>query len=214
MNILQVTLGFFPAVGWGGPVKIVHQNSRELVKRGHKVTVYCTNLLNKKQKIKPSTFEANIDGIRVVYLDTCNLHWWPGTLGPFWLPDLSSYLKQEINSFDVIHINGYRGQLMLSTARAAKYAGIPVVTQPHGTLPVVMNTFVLKRVYDYLLGNKELKCISCLIALQESERLQALDHGVPTDRIEIIPNGIDPQEINNLPEKGMFRRRNSFSMHS
>jgi hypothetical protein len=53
MNILQVTLGFYPAQAWGGPVKIVHQNSRELVRRGHQVTIYCTNLLDKKNKIIP-----------------------------------------------------------------------------------------------------------------------------------------------------------------
>jgi glycosyltransferase involved in cell wall biosynthesis len=46
-----------------------------------------------------------------------------------------------------------------------------------------------------------------LVALHESERQQALDHGIPPDRIEIIPNGIDPSELNDLLVKGTFRRR-------
>ena len=128
MRILQVTLGFYPAEAWGGPVKIVYQNSKELIRRGHAVTVYCTNLLSKRQKIHSGTFERNIDGIRVVYLGTRNIHWWPGTLGPIWIPGLSLYLDQEIHNFDVVHLHGYRSPLMLAAAQAARSANIPMVT--------------------------------------------------------------------------------------
>ncbi len=207
MRILQVTLGFFPAQNWGGPVRIVYENSKELVRRGHQVTVYCTNLLNKAQKIQPGTFERQVDGIRVVYMNTYNLPWWPGTLGPIWLPDMRRYLQQEIRQFDVVHLNGYRSPLILLPARAARRAGIPVVMQPHGTLQVIMNTFFLKRVYDRLLGNQELDDLGALIALQESERRQALAYGVPAERIEIISNGIDAVDLEGLPVKGDFRKR-------
>ena len=207
MHILHVTLGFLPAISWGGPVKIVHQNCKELVNRGYQVTIYCTNLLNKKQKIKPGTFEQNIDGIRVVYMDAVNLRWWPGTLGPIWLPDLSSYLKREINSFDIVHLNGYRSPVMLSAARAARFAGVPIVTQPHGTLPIKISSFFLKRAYDQFFGKMELDGIRCIITLQDSERLQAIAHGVPENRIEVMPNGIDTHERDNLPAKGCFRQR-------
>ena len=207
MRILQVTLGFYPAEAWGGPVKIVYQNSKELVRRGHAVTVYCTNLLNKRQKIESGTFERNIDGIRVVYLDTENFHWWPGTLGPIWIPELSLYLDQDIQQFDVVHLNGYRSPLMLAPVQAAKSANIPIVTQPHGTLPVISNSFILKRTYDRLFGRKELEGISCLIALQENEKKLALEKGIPEDIIEVIPNGIDLSELDEQPEKGAFRRQ-------
>lgn len=207
MNILQVTLGFYPATAWGGPVKIVYLNSREMVRRGHQVTVYCTNLLNKKEKIKPITFEQNIEGIRIVYFNTWRLPWWPGTLGPFWLPQLSHFLKCEINTFDVIHLNGYRSPMLLSVVRSAQSSGIPVVTQPHGILPVIVNSLIIKRLYDHIFGRNELKGISALLALQESERQQALAYNVPPARIEIIPNGIDPAERENLPRPGYFRSR-------
>jgi glycosyltransferase involved in cell wall biosynthesis len=209
MNILHVTLGFYPAQAWGGPVKIVHQNGRELVRRGHQVTVYCTNLLDKKHKIQRGTFERELDGMRVVYFDTWRLPWWPGTLGPIWLPDLPAYLKREMPGFDVVHFNGYRSPMMLSAAQAARRGGVPVVTQPHGTLPIIVNSFWAKRLYDWTLGSAELEGIDALIAGQESERQQALAHGVPADRIEIIPNGIDPGEREKLPEAGSFRRRYS-----
>jgi glycosyltransferase involved in cell wall biosynthesis len=61
--------------------------------------------------------------------------------------------------------------------------------------------------YDRFLGPAELGGISALIALQESERQQAMAHGVPDDRIEIIPLGIDPHARETLPPRGSFRRR-------
>ncbi len=207
MHVLHVTVGFYPANGWGGPVKVVYQNGRELVRRGHRVTVYCTNLLDKKNKIQLGTFERRIDGMRIVYFDTWNIRSWPGTLGPFWLPDLAAYLKREIAEFDVVHLNGYRSLMTLQAARVARGAGVPVVTQPHGALPIISNSLSLKRVYDWVFGAMELKGISALIAIQESERQQALGRGIPASSIEIIPNGIDARDRGELPEPGSFRRR-------
>ena len=207
MRILHVTLGFYPAEGWGGPVKSVHRTCKELVRRGHEVVIYCTNLFDKKTKIEPGTFEREIDGIRVVYHDTWNLPWWPGTLGPIWLPGLPSVLRRELQNFDVIHLHGYRSFMLLPAVQAARRANIPIVTQPRGALPIIVNSFWVKRLYDTIFGKSELQGISALIALQESERQQALAQGVPADRIVIIPNGIDPQTLENLPEVGAFRRR-------
>jgi glycosyltransferase involved in cell wall biosynthesis len=214
MHILQVTLGFYPAQAWGGPVKIVYQNSKELVRRGHQVTVYCTNLYDKKTKIQPGTFERDIDGIHVVYFNTWRIPFWPGTLGPIWLPELPSLLNKGIREFDIVHLNGYRSPMIFTVARSARNSDIPIIMQPHGTLQIIVNSFWAKRIYDKLFGNTELSGIHALIAGQESERQQALDHGIPSDLIEIIPNGIDSSEIDGLPEQGTFRKRLGIDMAS
>jgi len=81
------------------------------------------------------------------------------------------------------------------------------VMQPHGAMQVIVNTFLVKRLYDRFLGSQELKGVSAVIAAQESERQQAMDLGVPAERIEIIHNGLDLSARAEIPEAGGFRRR-------
>jgi glycosyltransferase involved in cell wall biosynthesis len=211
MNILQLTLAFPPAYAWGGPVKTVHLSCRELVRRGHQITVYCTNLLDKKHRLYSETTEREVDGIRAVYFKAWNLHAWPGTLGPVWLPELSSRLAREIPDFDLIHINGYRNIMHLPASRLARETGVPFIVQPHGAMPIIVNSFWVKHLYDLLLGRRETRGLSALVALQESERQQALAHNIPSDRIEIIPNGVDLENPTPPPEPGTFRKRHGIA---
>jgi glycosyltransferase involved in cell wall biosynthesis len=207
MNILQVTLGFLPANAWGGPVKIVHQNAKELVRRGHSVTIYCSNLLDKRNKIKPGTFEREIDGIRVVYFDTWHLPFWPGTAGPMWLPEMGVYLDREAASYDVFHLHGYRNLMLLPATRAAKKAGIPVIMQPHGAMPVIVNSLQVKRFYDLTLGRWELEGLAGLVAAQPRERCHARAMGVADDLIVEIANGLVVPDQGSLPPRGWFRHQ-------
>ncbi len=203
----MVTLGFSPATAWGGPVKLVHQNAIELICRGHQVTVYCSNLLDKHHKIQPGTFENSVDGIRVVYFNTWNIPSWPGTLGPIWLPDLPRYIKREIYSYDIVHINGYRNFINLPVILAARKMKIPIIMQPHGGLPRIINSFFLKRLYDTVFGKIELNDLTALIAGQESEVRQAIAQGVDSEIIEIINNGIDISALNKEPDSISFRKK-------
>lgn len=207
MNILQVTLGFLPADAWGGPVKIVYENSKELIVRGHRVTVYCTNMLDKKNKIKPHTFEKTIDGIRVVYFNAWHIPQWPGTLGPIWLPDLKAYLLRELKNYDIIHLNGYRNLMNLQITTFINDNITPLVMQPHGTMPIIVNSFLVKRLYDRLLGRKELDKVQAFIAGQEAEKRQIISHSVPPERIEVISNGLNVDESLRDTSKIHFRER-------
>jgi len=211
MRILHVTLGFYPAEGWGGPLKVAHHLCDNLVKRGHEVEVYCTNLLDKKHKIQPGTFTREIDGIKVTYFDTWNFRWWPGTLGPFWLPELPEVINREIKNFDVVHIHGFRTFMYIPVARACRKAGVPFVTQPHGTLYVAVNSLLVKRIYDMLFEKQELEGVSGLIALFDGERQMAIKKGIAPERVELIPNGIDISKRETLPERGTFRKKHGLA---
>lgn len=207
MNLLHITLGFPPAFAWGGPVKVVYTHAQELIRRGHSVTVYCTNLLDKRHKIQPGTFERNLDGIRVVYFDAWRLPFWRGTLGPIWLPELPARLRRELPSFDLIHLHGYRNLMNVQVVAALRNAAMPLVVQPHGAMPVIVNTRLLKRLYDLLLGRWELRRAQAFIALSEAEKGQIQAHGIPPERIAVIPNGLPAQPPAPTSPPGAFRQR-------
>jgi glycosyltransferase involved in cell wall biosynthesis len=207
MHILHVTLGFLPAEAWGGPAHFVYQYGKELIHRGHHVTVYCTNLLDKKNKIRPQTFEQIIDSIRVVYFNAWNLSWWPGTLGPIWLPNINSYLDCEKHTFDVIHLNGYRSPMNIQVVNALKANSIPIILQPHGTMQLIVNSILWKKLYDKFLGSKELKRVNVFVALQEHEKKQIISFGIPEEKTKIIPIGLDTSRKSEFPSRHYFRNK-------
>lgn len=205
MRILQVTLAFYPAVNLGGPIKIVHENSRELMRRGHEVVVFCTNRLDKQNKMPNGTMERVVGGIRVVYFDTYLVPKWPGTFGPFMCRGLVQYLRSDVASFDIIHVNGCRDFLSLTTSYYAQKMGVPYVIQPHGTLPYGLNSVGWKRTYDLLFKRYVLNNAACLVVGNPSEAQQGRDIGFPDSRVVNLPNGIDPSVFADLPPCGQLR---------
>jgi glycosyltransferase involved in cell wall biosynthesis len=79
-------------------------------------------------------------------------------------------------------------------------------------MPIIVNSLLAKRLYDWIFGPAELTGISALIAGQASERQQALAHSIPANRIETIPNGIDPAERGQISMSGSFRRRHGMDL--
>jgi hypothetical protein len=44
LRLLQVIPSYYPAVRYGGPIRSVHALCAALVRRGHQVSVYTTNI--------------------------------------------------------------------------------------------------------------------------------------------------------------------------
>ena len=72
MKILQVIPYFAPAWSYGGSVSVAYNLSKELVERGHSVTVYTTDTLNSKERVKER--EGVLDsGSSMLMVRKCNL---------------------------------------------------------------------------------------------------------------------------------------------
>ena len=56
MKILIITPYFEPAWAYGGPPKVLSDLSKYLIKKGHQVTVYTTDVLDKNSRQKESFF--------------------------------------------------------------------------------------------------------------------------------------------------------------
>jgi len=208
MNILMVTLAYDPAIAFGGPVKVVQNNARELVRRGHQVTVYCTNRLDREHKIAPRTIEREDQGVRVVYHNTWFMTRWRGNYGPSLSPGMVRYLYREGKRFDIIHINEARAFTTLTAALFAQAAHIPYIIQAHGSFVFGLRSHHLKRIYDKLIGQRIYSMASKVIALRPEEIAECESVGIPRHKIIVIGNGIDLTTWQVLKEDGIgFRKR-------
>ena len=204
MNILHVIPYFVPAWDYGGPVPVCYELSKRLVERGHNVTIYTTDVLDAGNRIREK--EETIDGIIVRrFKNASNTIAYQHHI--FVSPGMLFERNRELNDFDIIHMHEYRTIQNVIVHHYAKRFGIPYVVQGHGALRRIITKQNLKKLYDNLWGYKLLRDASRVIALNETEAAQYKSMGVIQDRITIVPNGIDPSEFNNLPERGKFREK-------
>jgi len=210
MKICYFTLGFMPATKLGGPIQSAYHLTTHLAQRGHDVTVVCTNLASKDEKLFPDSRRLNYEGVRVVYFNTHRL--FPLGLHSFGLtisPGMFRFCRKELMNFDVIHTDGYRDlPSALACYFGSKY-GIPVIMQPRGTVPVVVSSIAAKRIFDRLLGRRMLTSSTLLIA-SSGQEVTGFHGIVPAEKKVVrIYNGIDFDEFTDLPKRGHFRCRNA-----
>jgi len=179
--------------------------ARSLVERGHDVTVYTTDVNDKHSRIHDTRGVKDMDGIRVRYFrNLSNLL----AARRLYLPKrLVTVTKTELKNFDVIHLNEFRSLLSIIVHHYAKKYSIPYVLQAHGSVGTYFQKGVLKRVFDRIWGCRILKDASKVIALTSAEAEQYKRMGVSEGKIEIVPNGINLSEFENLPRRGEFRRK-------
>src|SRR2546428_12043189 len=135
MRILFESLSFGEGDNLGGAGRVTGANARTLAERGHYVTVLCPNRKDKREPLFPDTVEqVTAEGVRVVYLKTTTIPWWPGAFGPHYVHGAGRLLAREVVRHDVVHLCEYRSHLAAAAARAARQARVPYLLHPQGTL--------------------------------------------------------------------------------
>ena len=194
MRILQIVPFFSPERG--GSVIAPYYLSKYLAKRGHEVTIYTTDYQI------DSDYVQSLEDVRVVPFHSI------ANIGMMLIsPGVSSQLKKEINDFDVIHMHNFRSYQNIIAHHYAKKYGIPYLLQAHGSVLPFFQKQILKKLYDWVWGYRILRDASKVIALTNTEAEQYKKMGVNEDKVEIIPNGIDLKNYENLPPKGMFKQK-------
>jgi len=202
VRILQVIPYFYPAWSFGGPVRVAFHISRELVARGHEVTVFTTTALDASTDFKASRNEYMVDGIKVRYF--ANVARFKEL---YFSPSMASALRKEAQNSDIVHLHEYRSFQNVATYYISKRCRRPYVLTAHGSVPRVFERFVLKELFDEMIGYRILKCAARLLASSEIEMKQYMEAGISKDRIAIIPNGIDIELFEHLPEEGAFKKK-------
>jgi glycosyltransferase involved in cell wall biosynthesis len=211
MRILQVVPFFAPAWGYGGPPRIVLDQSRALVKRGHAVEVVTTDALDATSRVAKRT--DTIDGIRVTYLPNLSNHlaWHQKAFLPL---GAGSALREAAARADVAHLTDFRTGLHLAAHAQLTAAGVPYVLQPCGSLPRAGR---LKRwikwVFDACGGAALVRDAAALLAVSAHEMDEFATLGGRRDRMVIVPHAVDLDELAVLPPRGSFRRAQGVAEH-
>lgn len=211
MRILQATNFFKPSFEAGGVARVAYEISKGLVKNNHKVTVYTTNRSKRNINIKTNK-PLNIEGMKVYYFENLRKYFPVKIIPiPYYLPIIA---RKEIQNFDVIHIHEHRSLMAVIVSYYAKKYNVPYVLQAHGSVLPFLQKQKFKKAFDIFFGYNILKGASRVIALNETEASQYQNMGITLSKIEIIPNCIDVSDYNNVPNKGVFRAKNSISVKS
>lgn len=203
MRILQVTPVFPPAYAYGGPPRSVYNLSKALVDRGHDVTVLTTDAKNATERVRNYENPEDLDGIETLrYRNLSNQLAWQNV---HLTPMLWARTHQLASEYDVVHTHGFRLFQTWNAHLATRRVETPHVHQPRGSVPRT-NGSRQKQLFDRLFGRQVLAGAECVIASSESEASQFSSvHPVGDERIETVPNGIDLDEFDLLPEEGTFR---------
>lgn len=219
MKILQVVLHFPPAYSYGGPLGVAYDVSRELVKRGHEVSVFTTDVYDAKSRLEFQENPMVMDGIKVYHFRNLSNHLAHKNLAI--APSMGFALRKHIGSFELVLLHEcFHFQAALVHHYATKKS-VPYILQAHGSLPIIaekqnmkrilLNKNQLKKVFDIFFGYSILKDASKIIATSriESDQFQDIFSDFPLDKVVHVPNYVDLERYDDLPERGHFRRKHN-----
>ena len=180
MKITFVTPFFYPVMG--GAENHVFYLAQELIKKGHEIEVF-TSDLDRKGKIKE--LEETYQGIKIRRFKTL-----------FRIGDFSSFFPSVMKSIkesdsDIIHMHCFRHPFNSAAFSTNK----PVILTPHyPEYPKELrkkSTRFLIALFDKLIGKSVLKRCNKLLVITEIEKEWLKDKfKVPEDKITLLPNGI------------------------
>jgi len=183
-----------PVTG-GGSAERTIQISLALKRAGHQCTILTTNT-----ELPPDYLhQLRKWGLRVVVL--------PSLWKRFYLPHPShTLLKKLVSSADVVNLMCHWTLINTMVYRAAKKIAKPYTVCPAGMLSIFGRSRVLKILYNYLIGRKIILHANGCIAISPNEIDQFYSYGVRPGKVDVIPNGINPDDFSESDGK-KFRAR-------
>lgn len=203
MKILMLTWEYPPRIV-GGIARVVHDLSKRLIKDGHEVTV-----VTYKDGDIPAY--ENDKGVEVYRVENYMIH--PNNFID-WIMQLNfnliakaTEIIQKEGKFDVIHAHDW---LVANAAKALKNAfDIPIVATIHAT-EAGRNSGIHDDTQRYINDTEWLLTYEATEVIVNSNymknHVQGL-FGLPFDKINVIPNGINLTNFNGVDRDYDFRRQ-------
>jgi glycosyltransferase involved in cell wall biosynthesis len=158
---------------------------------------------------EPHTPAASRSAHRSATHDGVTYHTFPHPTQPYpvsW--PLARWLSYVRGIYDLVHIHAVSTAPALLAAATARYAHVPYIIQPHGTLAAGERAIHprLKQASLQLLQRPVLRGAARVLFTCEAERLRADDLQI-SYTAAVIPLGIDLSPFDTPPDCGTFRRQ-------
>ena len=203
MNILMLTWEYPPRIV-GGIARVVHDLSHRLIKDGHKVTV----VTYKEENLPEYENDKGVEVYRVenYMIHPTNFIEWILQLN-FNLASKAIQLINEKGKFDVIHAHDW---LTASAAKTLKQSfNIPLVATIHAT-ESGRNSGIHDETQRYINDTEWLLTYEATEVIVNSNFMKGHVQnlfGLPFEKINVIPNGINLTNFNGIERDYDFRRQ-------
>ena len=192
MKILMV-IDFLNKKTGGGGAWRTYQMTRFLMKNGYKVDILTTNWDIEIEFFKeiPQVKIYSINAIAIKHLIPLKA---------------SNWLNLNLLNYDLIHISKNWSLLSALAAKVAYQKNIPYVFSGMGMISSSSKTTFLKFIFNYLYTLPMVTKASYCIAVTLEEKQLLIKLGVNKDKIHVIPNGIDKEELRHS-DNAFFRKK-------
>jgi glycosyltransferase involved in cell wall biosynthesis len=177
MRILQVVTLLSPDAAFGGPARVALNQSAELLKQGHDVTLAAAT---RGYSVPPT----ELDGVPVRLFAARTVLPRLGFPG-MGAPGLAKWFHGNTGCFDVVHIHFGRDLVVLPVAAVARRRRVPYVLQTHGM--VVPSSNPLAGPLDAVWTRNLLRDAKAVLYLTEQEREQLGQ--VARSKLHLVPVG-------------------------
>ena len=213
MKIVQACFRFAAP---GGAEEHVLQISREMVKRGHEVTVHTSDIYTETPWKRGKWNEGAghkaqgardefVDGVKVVrhkaYINPVSDRW-----SMLVIPGMLSGLLDE--DCDLYHAHSHRYFQLEAAASAARSKGRPLVVTPHyhpAEEKESLRTRMMLRLYDLYSSGSIYRHAGRVLMMTDLEK-RYMKGIVPPGKCATVGAGIDPAEWENVPSPEGFRK--------
>jgi glycosyltransferase involved in cell wall biosynthesis len=159
-------------------------------------------------RILDASKSEEINGVKVFRQDVIYL---PQI--PYVIPIRSDLLNKiiKIYEIDVIHAHTVEFVSSYFAFKEARKLKKPFVVSLHGMKRTTGRIFVdiVSNILDYTISRKIVKSADAVVALSDELKRRAVSLGAPLERIRVIPNGVDIEDLTSA--KGLSRKCLSLS---
>ncbi|MGZ3253097.1 MAG: glycosyltransferase, partial [Burkholderiaceae bacterium] len=153
------------------------------------------------------TIDTGHDEARELALKPARVFAMPLIWRRFYVPRFSwKTIKALVADADIVHLMGHWTLLNALVYIAARRERKPYVICPAGALPLFGRSSLIKRIYNFIIGNAIVRNASGWIAVTSGEFPHFEAYGIPRSRITVIANGVCAEDFPQV-DVASFRQR-------